>query len=457
METHQISVGEVAGVKTTRYLIAILISSVVLRVVAAVVMGNGVETLPGIDDQLSYHTLAQQILAGRGFTMPENWWPLTRAGEPTAHWSYLYTLYLALVYGVFGVSPLIARMIQVVLVGVLWPLLAYRIGRRIAGDGVGLITAAWTALYGYFIYYTAALMTEPIYITAVLWSLDLTLGGDGKHTSRRWVLLGLAMGLAVLLRQSFLLFIPFLLLYAWTAEIKRRRLAAMAQSATTTNTGKVPLAGGVLRLVRFPVLALLVLGLMILPWTIRNAFAFQRFILLNTNAGFAFFWANHPIYGTNFVGILPPDVSYQSLIPSDLYALDEAALDSALLKQGISYVMQDPVRYVLLSLSRFKTYFMFWPSGDSSPLSNAVRVLSFGVGLPFMLYGLLVAVRRWRNWLLLYLFIIVYSGIHLLSWALIRYRLPVDAVLIVFAAYGVVDLVRRLTHSRVPRPLLADQ
>jgi hypothetical protein len=35
------------------------------------------------------------------------------------------------------------------------------------------------------------------------------------------------------------------------------------------------------------------------------------------------------------------------------------------------------------------------------------------------------------------LFVALYTLVHLLSWALIRYRLPVDAVLLVFAALAV--------------------
>jgi hypothetical protein len=37
-----------------------------------------------------------------------------------------------------------------------------------------------------------------------------------------------------------------------------------------------------------------------------------------------------------------------------------------------------------------------------------------------------------------------YSLLHVLTWAMTRYRLPVDAVAIVFAAVGMVDLWGRL-------------
>jgi hypothetical protein len=64
-----------------------------------------------------------------------------------------------------------------------------------------------------------------------------------------------------------------------------------------------------------------------------------------------------------------------------------------------------------------------------------------------MLYGLVRSIYRQhlKSFLtdpkaLLILFVAVYTVIHLLSWALIRYRLPVDAVMVVFAGLGVVDL-----------------
>jgi hypothetical protein len=193
----------------------------------------------------------------------------------------------------------------------------------------------------------------------------------------------------------------------------------------------------------------------ILPFTAFNAARFDRFVLLNTNAGFAFFWGNHPIYGTSFIPILPPNVAtYQSLIPVELRQLDEAAMDQALLKIGLGFVLDDPGRYVLLSLSRIPPYFNFWPSGDSSTISNFSRVASFGLFLPFMLYGMWLSYARraelgsFKPVVLLYLFMLVYTGIHVLTWTLIRYRLPVDAILILFAGGAILDLAVRVPSLR---------
>jgi 4-amino-4-deoxy-L-arabinose transferase-like glycosyltransferase len=403
----------------------------------ALYLGNQVIVLPGTFDQVSYDMLAQRVLGGHGFTVAQTWWPITPTGEPTAHWSYLYTLYLTALYGIVGYNPLIARLFQAVLVGFLLPWFTYRLGKRAFNSTTGLVAAGLSAIYIYFVYYAATLMTEPFYIITILWTLDLAmqLGENSdpekpKISKWLWLWLGLALGITVLFRQVFLLFIPILFAWLLWRSYRYQNHAVLNMLAR--------LAG-----------ATVVVILMILPWTIRNYRAFDTFVLLNTNAGFAFFWGNHPIHGYNFVPILPSDgPSYQDLIPEDLRHLNEADLDRALLKLSLAEITSDPARYAILSLTRIQEYVKFWPSSDSRPISNISRIFSFGLMLPFMIYGLVLGFRRSLSSeaLILYLFMVTYAGIHLLTWTLIRYRLPIDAVLLVFAGLALVDLQNRLSR-----------
>jgi 4-amino-4-deoxy-L-arabinose transferase-like glycosyltransferase len=444
------------------WLAATMLIGVLLRAGAAFYLGDHIADAPGTYDQVSYDMLARQLLQGQGFTVPEFWWPATRAGEPTAHWSYLYTLYLAAVYAIAGYHPLVARLIQAVLAGMLMPWLAYRLGCRhfpvfggthSGGPRVGSVAAGLAAGYPYFAYYAAALMTETFYILAILWTLDIVgrLGQGGtdpdRATSapaergrlweglpiigRQWIWLGLALAAAVLLRQVFLVFIPVLSAWLLWRSARHRVQPLLPMLGTLVGAGAV-------------------LILCIAPWTVRNYRAFGEFVLLNTNAGFAFFWGNHPIHGYNFISILPADgPSYQDLIPPELRELNEAQLDRALLTRSMAFIQDDPVRYLVLSLTRIRDYFKFWPAPDSGLVSNVARVFSFGILWPFMAYGLIYSLRRYSSLtLILYLFVVAYTGIHLLSWALIRYRLPVDAVLLVFAGAALVDIHSRLIGAR---------
>lgn len=421
------------------FLVVILTASVLFRVVAAIYLGDQVIELPGTSDQISYHALAQRFIQGYGFTFGEAWWPATRANSPTAHWSFLYTFYLAGVYTVFGVHPVVARILQAIIVGILQPLLAYQLGKRLKNHSAGIAAAAITAIYGYFIYYAATLMTEPFYITTImlgLW-LILLLTDPKVDRLRTALLLGIALGIAVLLRQLILLIIPFLFLWLIWVNRKDRLLSLIMNLAVS----------------------LITILLMALPFTVYNYIRFQRFVFLNTNSGFAFFWGNHPIYGDNFIPILTneKDNRYIDLIPPELLTLDEASLDQALMARGFQFIIDDPIRYLKLSFSRIESFFMFWPSTQSSLISNLVRVGSFGLFLPFMLWGVGSHLLRKKPKsallvetpaFLFILFAVLYSLIHIMTWTLVRYRLPVDAVLIVFAGSAVNDLLSWIQKHR---------
>ena len=90
-------------------------------------------------------------------------------------------------------------------------------------------------------------------------------------------------------------------------------------------------------------------------------------------------------------------------------------------------------------------------------MSNIVRFTSFGIALPFMLLGGAAwFIDTWQkrieagDGILLILCILVLTGLHLISWAGTRYRLPTDGIGLVFAGYALARLIR----SRLPRVYL---
>jgi hypothetical protein len=443
--------------KPQRTLLIVIGLSIAIRLIAAALLGSSVSDSPGIYDQVSYHTLALRVVGHHGFSFATGWWPATPANQPTAHWSFLYVLFLSGIYAILGPAPFVARCIQAIATGILQPWFAYRIARTLFGPRVAAVAAVITAGYAYFIYYSVGLLTEAFYIVAILWIVDAALRLGAAADSRTdgpglglWSEFGLALSLAVLLRQLMLLLVPMILLWiAWHASHR-------ASPAVR------------LRAFRGMAVALLILTVSIVPWTVRNYRAFHQLVLLNTNAGFAFYWGNHPIHGTTFQPLLAGDEgAYRRLIPSELLELNEGALDRALLQRGLAFVAADPVRFLRLSLSRSSEYFKFWPTGDSSLASNLSRMLSFGLCFPFTIIGLLrlmsgspspsgnsIGTIHTGVWLVLAL-AAAYSVIHLATWTLVRYRLPVDALMMPFTALGVVwvfDCVRDVIGLRAATP-----
>jgi len=393
----------------SRLLIGVILLGVAARVVVALALGDQALPVSGAHDQYTYDALAQRVVGGHGFSFATGWYPFTRPDEPTAHWSYLYTLYLAAVYAIAGPHPLAARLIQAVLSGLsLW--LTFRIGAQLFDRRVGLAAAALAAAYAYFVFFGAALMTQTFYITALLGVMTLAIDLTREPTRGTWVLLGVSLGVAALLRQTILLFTPILL--AWIVWTRRPRWADVA-------------------------IALAIVAAAVLPWTVRNYRVFGDVLLLNANGGYWFYASNHPTQGTSF------DPSHAAPLPADLQGLGEPALDRALYSRAAAFIVTEPGRFARLTLSRIPHYFWLLPSGASSTASNLGRMLSFPLYLPFFVYGLYLSRSAWRQCLPLYLYIGFDTTLHLISWAAPRYRLPSDALLMVFAGLAVRELASR--------------
>ena len=431
-----------------RPLLLILGLSVALRVGVAFYLGNNIDAPPLLTDQRSYDALGARLITGHGFSFDLGWYPFTPPDTPTAHWSFLYSMFIAAVYAVFGPNPLAARVVQAILGGIALPLMIYLFTRRLfesphsqaltkkmnmrglSVDNIALLAAGIAAIYFYFVLYSATLMTETFYIAALLWLLERAIALAEQATLKRATLLGISLGITTLLRQSVLPWVAVLIVWMLWVGWRSGCLRRMSASA---------------------IVALTLMFAAIAPFTLRNYLVYGQFLLLNSNAGYAMYSAQHPMHGTTFQEFA------SAPMPDDLQGLNEAQKDRILMQRGIGFVLADPGRFVLLSLSRVPDYFEFWPTSDTTFINNLGRVGSWGLFLPFILYGLWLALRAAgpRSILglinfsitplaFIVLFMIVYSLLHILTWAMPRYRLPVDATMVPFAALAVYDLARQV-------------
>jgi hypothetical protein len=445
--------------KSLGILLAIFAVSVTLRVGTALYLGDIVDAPPLLTDQRSYHALGERLITGHGFSFAEGWYPFTNPDTPTAHWSFLYSLFVAGVYAIFGPHPLAVRVIQAIIGGILLPWLVYRLAFRLyqptsnnrfgqaisdrgfSSERLALLAAGIAAVYFYFVLYAATLMTETFFICGLLFILEQSMVLAETPGWRRGVILGIGLGLTTLLRQSILPGIAVIVLWLLWVAYRRRALRRMLAS--------LAVAAGLL-------------VLFIVPFTVRNYLVYHEFLLLNSNAGYAMYSAQNPMHGVNFQAF------EGAPIPADLVGLglNEAQFDRELMKRGIGFVLAEPGRYLQLSLSRAIAYIEFWPTGDTTLINNIGRVGSFGLFLPFMLYGLLLALRYALHrsaqvqlstspLMLCLLFGLAYSVMHIFTWAMPRYRLPVDAVMLPLTALGVYQIAHWLSERFSRRKSLA--
>jgi 4-amino-4-deoxy-L-arabinose transferase-like glycosyltransferase len=239
-------------------LVAILLLGVGLRV------GEAWDGRAPVFDAAAYAAIARNLDEGNGFTVGKS------ATQPSSDYSPGLPLFVAGIYKVTGgVHERLARIV-LALIGALAPLFAYLLARRLAaGVGgravvAGLIAALVVAIYPATIEYTGMLMTEPAAATLLAGAmLAILRAGDGD-SPWRWLVPGLTLGALALVRPEYLaigILLALLIFLRLRLHMPWRRALLAA--------------------------AVVVLGIVVVvaPWTVRNAFALDRFVTVSTGGG----------------------------------------------------------------------------------------------------------------------------------------------------------------------------
>jgi len=345
---------------------------------------------------------------------------LNEAGEATAFWPPGYPAFLALL----GARITLARLVQALL-GAMTVLLVYGISRRILNRRASLLAAALCAVYPLYIYTAGTLY--PVALQSFLLSAVflLLLSSAEMGGWLRPFLAGALGAWAVLCSASVLPLMLASLPWLWVRARRHRR--------------------GALR----PVLLFLLPMLLIVGgWTLRNAVHFHRPVIVSLNGGYNFWLGNYP-------GVKAATGNrWTKEMEAEYHALSqehpgEAELDRALTRRAMEYVKADPGRFLTLSLSKAVNLWRLWPQPmtEDRPGLNSeklVSILSYGLALPFALAFLFASLRRSPEAWLALLWFAAATAMHAVTLSKFRFRLPLDAVLLVFAAGGLAALSRRL-------------
>ena len=397
------------GRSLNKRLVTILLVALLLRVAAAVALGDEIKGLSGAFDEVTYSMLGNRLATGHGLTFPEDWYPWIKADAPQSYFSFAMSGCLAAVYFVFGYHPLIARLLMA-LASTAVVAMVYVVGRRFFNEKIAMIGAAVAAVHAYLIYYGAALVTETPFTLALLISFYYADRLREEPEPRLWLAMAAALAAAVQFRMAVVFFVPLLAL--WILAYQRRRQWLWAAT---------------------PVAAI---AITVLPFTIWNYNTWGQPLALQAQFGHVFWNGNHPGHEGDFH-------PYQVFeIPADVLALDnDAQITNRLLEMGVENIKADPVHFLQLTLTRLRELFVFWPTEGSTLPANTLRVLSFGLLAPFSFAGIVLCMTQWRRLAPIYLFAACHVGIHALTWAMVRYRVPLDPFLILFASYALVRLL----------------
>jgi len=216
------------------------------------------DRFPPADDGTFYHTVAQRIAHGQGYT----WlWP-DGAVTYAAHYPVGYPALLGLAYAAFGATPLAAMLLNALL-GALAVFAAQRTMIRASSRRLALLAGLLVALHPGLLLYTPALMTEGVTAEVLVVATWLCVRvGSRAGAGGRLLALGACLGALCLVRPQIVLLAPLFGFFALDSTEFRGRTRALRAALVTVVT----------------------LGVC-LPWTIRNCARMDRCVFVSANGG----------------------------------------------------------------------------------------------------------------------------------------------------------------------------
>jgi hypothetical protein len=268
-----------------------------------------------------------------------------------------------------------------------------------------------------------------IFIPTIFWETSLSacafpaiialaLRCHREPTRSAWILLGASCGIAALINPALLP--SFLAIMAWIAYDTRQ----------VTRTAAL--------------LGLLTLLLVYAPWPIRNAYRFHAFIPLRSTVGLELYMGNRPGATGHLDESLFPMFNQREL--ASYISKGEVAYTNDQSKQAWAYIRAQPVHFVNLSLRRA---YRFW-TGTGYVVNPFIYELHALLTTVFGVAGLILVYRKRQRWfaILMTLPALLFPLPYYITHAEFRYRLNIDPLLTILAAYAVTQLAASWKNRR---------
>lgn len=391
----------------------------------SVMLVDGSLFAPIVGDELHFQGLAENLAAGRGFSLD---------GADVINRMPGYPALLAVLYLFTGPSIVAGRLLNTVL-GALCVPLVYQLGKQVWGQRAGLVAGAIFAIDPFSMFWPQFILSENLQIPLATLLGVLLVGRES--TVLRAQLAGIVAALCILTHPGTLLLIGAALL--WYFIYGRSR--------------KFPIR-------HFVFLVLSLLTLMSF-WAVRNWQLTGRLVPLTagveaSGGGFVFWISNNALtsqpgeHWGRYVSARDydklPDFGEYSKLPSN----DPALLDRKGYEYGWKFITSQPDKVPMLLLGKLKN---FWePEVMTRSGYHIVPILGVLV-LPLYLLGLILHWRRSLQSKMVVTFVASTLLIALIFWGGARFRAPAEACFVLCLTMALVqirDWIGRIVDRRQP-------
>lgn len=382
-----------------------------------------------VGDEISYANCAANIAAGRGFVFTPSSGPL-HVFLPPGYPAFLAP-FLALTPPALPISHF--ALAAQALAGAAAACLAAAVARRYGGHFAGAVTGFLVAVHPYLMFNASRVLTEALAVPLFALFLYLFIKDDAGRL--RITAAGAVMALLTLTRPAFLyvgMFTWLLLLIPRGAEPWRPRVLRTA-------------------------LAFAAFAAILAPWTIRNYVIAGRFIPVAEGTGTALYQKNRLLEeGAPSLWDLAETAGFQRYLATvgpDPVARELAFQDYARAR-GRELIARHKGAYLKACGERLLHTFALAPTLAEWDASHKTRVrfIPAITAYSILLYGAALAGFLWMPGRMprptFLVAVIVITGIHTLTIALLRYRASTDVILAVAAGIGAAALWSRLRRRQ---------
>lgn len=338
-------------------------------------------------DSSNYWKWAQEIASG-------DW-----LGNTIFHQAPLYPYLLSVFISVFGEILLPIYIFQCC-ISAATAAAVYSVCTKITRNNfAGLLAGLLFSLYGMQVFYSTRILSECIAAFLIILTVRLLISGKFYN---RTLLSGFLMGLLLLVKPHFILAVPFILFF-YAIGFKQRPPSEL------------------LKKMLFFILPLM---LTVSVVTIRNYYVGKEFVLISSNGGEVFYMGNNDKAEGTYMAVdgISRDITFQN---EDIISvahsnsgkkLTRSGVSRYWYKKGISFIWNEPLRYVILEWKKFRNIFsgaertnMYSMVFEKYNLTSLLKIpfVNFYLLFPFLCVGLVTALRQWKKYYLLLLFLIV--------------------------------------------------
>ncbi len=376
-----------------------------------------------VGDGESYHIWAQELAGG-------DW-----LGSEVFYQAPLYPYFLGVIYKLFGVSLTAAKISQALL-GAGSCVLLTGAARRFFDELTGRTAGLLLAFYPVAMFFDGLLQKTTLAFFLFVLILNILSGIHERASLGKWFTIGLVLGLIGITRENALILLPILGLWllirfreeSWALRIK----------------WGLAFVGGVF--------------LILVPLTLRNKAVGDRLVLTTSNFGVNFYIGNNSEATGRYRPLRPgrDDWKFERIDAVELAsseagrALAPDEVSKFWLDKALADIAEDPVGWIglmfrktALILNRLEISDTedIYTYGSWSPLlGGLLTVFHFGILALLAALGVALSFERRRELWVWYLIFLGYTASVALFFVFDRFRFPLIAVLIPFAAFGLTRL-----------------